>query len=254
MKKVFATMTIALAWYLFCVVPAMATDVNIYCDNSYPPYSYQDSNKKAAGVYVEIMEKAFAKIEGYTLKMTPAPWKRGLKFLKDGKCVGLFPPYFSEERLSFMNFSEPILPETVVVFGTSEKLKGKTKWPEDFYGSTIGMNAGFGIATMGTQAFKDALDAGKMKLDDQGKQNENNLKKLEKGRVDFYINDQMVDISQYKSIVRGIPVSKNHGYLAFTKKEDKFPFIPDLKAKFDAVIKEMKASGEIDAIVKSYKK
>lgn len=253
MKRVLISMAVAFTCYLFCLVPAMATEVTLYGDNSYPPYSYLD-NGKPAGVYVEIIEKAFAKIDGYEVTFSMVPWKRGIDYVKKGKGVALFPPYFSEDRVPWMLFSEPILPETVVVFGKPEKLEGKIKWPEDFFGSTVAMNSGYNPVSMGTQAFKDAIDAGKIKLDDQGQKNENNLKKLEKGRVDFYITDQMIDISAFKSIVRGIEANKNHGYLGFTKKQDKFSFIPDLKSKFDAVIKEMKASGEIDKIVNSYKK
>lgn len=253
MKRFFIAISIVLVCSLCFAGAAFSIEVTIYGDHSYPPYSYSD-NKKPAGVYVEIIEKAFTRIEGYELTIEVVPWKRGIKYIKDGYGAALFPPYFSEERVPWMLFSEPILPETVVVFGKSEKLAGKTKWPEDFYGSTIGMNAGFGIVTMGTQAFKDAIDAGKIKLDAQGRKNIYNLKKLEMDRFDFYINDQMIDISEFKSITRGIEVTQNHGYLGFTRKQDDFPFIPDLKAKFDKVILDMKFSGEIGMIVNSYKK
>lgn len=231
---------------------AFAQEVTILGDASYPPYSYSDKGKPA-GVYVDILTKAFEKIDGYTLTLKMTPWKRAIEMVKTGRNIAFFPPYFSEERTQWTTFSEPILPETTIVFGTEEKLAGKTQWPEDFFGSKVGLNTGFSPVSQGTQAFKDAIDAGNITLDDKGQKNEHNLKKLAAGRLDFYINDQMIDISAFPSIKRGIAVNQNNGYLGFTKAGD-FPYLDDLKEKFDAVIKGMKASGEIDAIVKNYQK
>ena len=249
-SKHFLIVTLVIA--LFSSI-GYANQVTLYGDASYPPYSYAD-NGKAAGIYTEIIKKAFDKIDGYEVAFEMLPWKRGISYVKEGTGLALFPPYFSQERTEWMTYSEPILPETIVVFGKKEKLEGKTKWPEDFFGSTVSLNSGFDPEGTGTKAFKDAIETGKIKLDDQGKDNLTNLKKLSIGRSDFYINDQLIDISEFPDIVRGIEINKNNGYLGFTKNTEKFPFIPDLLEKFNKAINEMKASGEIEKIIESHKK
>ncbi len=225
--------------------------VTVYGDSNYPPYSYEE-NKEVKGIYVDILKKAFSKMAEYDVEIKTLPWKRGIHYVKSGKAVALFPPYFSEERTLWMNFSEPILQEQVIVFGKASKLEGKIKWPEDFYNSKIGMNSGFNPTTMAGEKFAKAIEAGRIEFDDSAVNNEMNLKKLQADRLDFYVTDKMIDISQFPSIKRGIVVKNNDGYLGFTRKYENFSFLPDFKKKFDAVIKEMKASGEISSILKKY--
>ena len=229
--------------------------VIIYGDDSYPPYSFMETKEKTAkGIYVEILKKAFSYMPDYDVVITVIPWKRGIKNIKVGDGVALFPPYFAEKRVPWMNFSEPILAEKIIVFSTEEILKGKKRWPDDFFGLRGGINLGFNHVSMGGQAFADAVKEGKIKLD-EAKSNDASLKKLSIGRIDFYLNDQLIDISNYPKVVRSsIVASQNHGYLGFTRKIDKFPFIPEFKKQFDEVIKKMKSNGEIDQIVQSLKK
>lgn len=240
---------------LFPFSAGAAEKVTIYGDDGYPPYSYLDSaTNTPKGIYVEILQRAFAKMPEYEVEIKLYPWKRGLDMIQTGKGLAMFPPYFSEERSSWMDLSEPILAERIMVFGTAEKLKGKSKWPEDFYGSKIGLNAGFNPLSMGGKGFAEAIKEGKLILD-EGKDNETCLKKMSAGRSDFYINDQLVDISAFPDIKRSeIEANRNHGHLGFTKKTDGFPYLADFKTKFDKIIKEMKASGEIDKIFNAAKK
>lgn len=251
-KKWFATLICTLiVWAFFMAGWGVAKEqVVVYGDANYPPYSYEE-NGQPKGVYVDILTKAFSKMEAYDVSIQVRPWKRGIHFIKAGKVLALFPPYFKEERTLWMNFSEPILQEEVIVFGNAENLKGKTVWPEDFYGSKIGMNTGYDTTSMAGEKFTQAIKAGKIELE-EANNNEMNLKKLEAGRIDFYINDKLIDITPYPSVKRGISVKYNYGYLGFTRKFESFPYISDFKKEFDEVIKQMKASGEIDKIMAKY--
>lgn len=240
-------------FFIFLFLQSIAyanQEVVVFGDAAYPPYSYKE-NGKSKGIYVDIIKSAFEKIKDYNVTIKMHPWKRGLAFVKKGKSVGLFPPYFSKERSSWILFSEPILKEQVVVFGKAKSLKGKNRWPESFYGSKIGINRGFNPYTMGGKKFGDACKAGKIKLQ-EANTNKHSLKKLEYGRLDFYINDKLIDISKYPSIKRGIVATTNYGYLGFTKKMDNFKYIPDLKKKFDKAIRKMKKTNEIQKIVDTY--
>ncbi len=250
-----AIVFLAVGLLLLPLIANAAEKVLIYGDDGYPPYSYLDNDGKTPkGIYVEILRQAFTKMPEYEVEIKLYPWKRGLDMIQTGKGLAMFPPYFSEERESWMNLSEPILAERVMVFGTAEKLKGKSKWPEDFYGTKIGLNAGFNPLSMGGKGFAEAIKEGKLTLD-EGKDTETCLKKLAAGRSDFYINDQLVDISAFPEIKRSeIEAIQNHGHLGFTRKAENFPYLVDFKTKFDKVIKDMKTSGEIDKIFNSAKK
>ena len=137
--------------------------VVIYGDRNYPPYSYLEDGK-ASGIYVEILTAAFAQMERYEVTISMVPWKRGLDAVKDGKAIALFPPYRTKDRLLWMDLSEPILAEQVVVFGKSENLVGKTQWPEDFFGFKFGLNLGFDHTALGGEKFDEACKSGNISL------------------------------------------------------------------------------------------
>lgn len=241
------------ATLLLCSNSGFAAEkVVVYGDDSYPPYSYMDTaTKTPMGIYVEILQAAFAKMPEYEVTIELVPWKNGLNKVETGQGLAMFPPYFNTERDAWMSYSEPILAERIMVYGTEEKLKGKSKWPDDFYGSKIGLNSGFSPLSMGGKVLDEAIKSGKITLDDEGKSNEICLKKVAAGRIDFYLNDRLIDISATPTVKRSeIVVSENNGFLGFTKKAEKFPYISDFKTKFDTIIKEMKQSGAIDAVVK----
>lgn len=241
------------ATLLICSNSAFAAEkVVVYGDDSYPPYTYMDTaTKTPMGIYVEILRAAFAKMPEYEVTIELVPWKNALNKVETGQGLAMFPPYYAEKRAVWMDYSEPVLAEKIVVYGVEDKLKGKSKWPDDFYGQTIGVNAGFNPESMGGKVFDEAIKAGKIKFDDEGKSNEMCLKKVAAGRLDFYLNDKLIDIKDAPTVLRSeILANENHGHLGFTKKADGFPYKADFKTKFDAIIKEMKQSGAIDAIVK----
>jgi len=122
---------------------------------------------------------------------------------------------------------------------------------EDFYGHTIGMNRGFSPYALGGVAFGDAYQAKIIKTE-EANTTEQNLKKLERDRFLFYINDKFLDISPYPSIKKGMTVNINFGHLGFTKQNNNYKFMKDFKNRFDQIIKEMKESNEIEKIVNKY--
>jgi len=252
-KKIFYVSFIFVISILFwgeqCLLWATQT-VTIYGDDDYPPYSYIEDNKPK-GIYVAVLKQVFTKMPDYNVSFRMVSWKLGLACIKRGECMALFPPYFAENRLPWMLYSEPVLSEQILVFGKLEKLKGKTKWPQDFLGYHIGLNSGFNYTALGGNAFADACRTGKI-IVQEAENNDLNLKKLEKGRIDFYLNDRLIDISNYPSIVRGIVANTNFGHLGFTRKDAKFKFLSDFRKQFNSIIKEMKTSNQIEKIVQSY--
>ncbi|SLM31235.1 conserved exported hypothetical protein [Desulfamplus magnetovallimortis] len=249
MISLYASMSFTILLSGLCVAKQQLT---VYGDANYPPYSYEE-NGQPKGVYVDILTEAFSRMEAYDVTIEMRPWKRGIHMIKAGKVLALFPPYFNEERTLWMNYSEPILQEELIIFAKAEKLEGKSIWPDDFYGSKVGLNRGFDPISMAGEKFSQAIEAGKIELE-EADNNEMNLKKLEAGRLDYYINDKLIDITAYPSITRGMTTNHNFGYLGFTRKYENFPYISDFKNEFDQIIKEMKAKGEIDKILQQYLK
>ena len=100
MKKVYFTILLTLTLSL---LSSNTTPVEIFCDNSYPPYSYI-KNKKAAGIYTDILMIAFSRMKDYEIKITPIPWKRGLNLLKEGDGFALYPPYYYPGKRPYIDY------------------------------------------------------------------------------------------------------------------------------------------------------
>ena len=225
--------------------------VELAGDRNYPPYSYVE-NGKEKGVYVDIIKKAFSKIEGYDIKFNMMAYKRAINMTKQGKIIGFFPPYYGKERTNWTKFSEPILAETTIVFAKESFLKNKKIYPEDFYGTTVCLNRGFNQLLLGGEKFTKAIKDKKLNLI-EGNDNKACLNRVVRGVADFYINDQLIDTSMFPSIVKGMKVKDNFAHIGFTLKVDKYSYIKDLETKLNKTIKEMKKSGQIDEILNKYR-
>jgi polar amino acid transport system substrate-binding protein len=223
--------------------------VELAGDKSYPPYSYSEQGV-AKGIYPEILMLAFSKIPDYQLKIKMMAWKRAIVYVKKGKAVGFFPPYYSKERTTWLNFSVPILAETLVVFAKQETLNSHKNFPKGFTGLTACMNRGFTLVTGGLE-FKKAVENKTIQLI-EGNDNKACLNRVSRGIADFYINDRLIDTSKFPMIKRGEKASESFGHIGFTLKTKNYPFIDDLTNKFNQVIKQMKENGEIEKILKKY--
>lgn len=251
LRLVVATMVIA----LFAGSAWASQKVVVYGDDGYPPYSYRDG-RDVKGIYVDILTEAFSKMDGYDVEIQTLPWRRLISELEAGKIMAGFPPYKVAAR-PWMVYSEPILQENLVVFGLKSKVEGKTKWPEDFYGSKVGLNHGFSYENLLGPEATEAVKGGKMAVE-EAMDSPTNLRKLAAGRIDIYVNDQLTDISEFSSgedpIVVATTIGGQWGYLGFSSENSDFPYADDFRAAFDEVIKEMKDSGRIDEILKDYMK
>jgi polar amino acid transport system substrate-binding protein len=220
-------------------------------DSNYPPYSYVE-NGKAKGVYVDILKTAFNKTEKYDIRFNMMAWKKAIALTKAGKVAGFFPPYFAEDRKKWTKFSTPILAETTIVFAKEETLKNKKDYPKDFYGLTACFNRGFDTESVGGKAFAKAIKNKKIKLI-EANDNKGCLNIVKRGIADFYINDQLIDTSLFTSIKKGLRVKEDFGYIGFTLKTQKHPYMKDLQNTINNIIEQMKKNGEIERILHTYK-
>ncbi len=244
MKKLLITIC-----FLITQLYAVQT-IELLGDKGYPPYSYVEDGV-AKGVYVDIIKEAVAQIPEYDITFKMIAWNRSIALVKKGKAVGFFPPYYSKERTSWTKFSEPILAEKSNVYALAKTLNGKKKFPEDFFGLTVCLNKGFTLMTGGIK-MKNAIENNDLKLI-YGKNNKACLGRVFRGVADIYVNDQLIDISEFPKIQRGLVAAENFGHIGFTLKKDNYPYMDDFEQKFNEVIKEMKRNGTIEKIVKNYK-
>ena len=240
---------------------ATITEVVIYSDDSYNPYSYTDKTGKPVGIYTQIISEAFELMPEYKLKIVPLPWKRAMLSLEKKEVVAVYPPYYRPDERPFIGeYSEAILTENIVVVARKDPENKKRKlWPKDWLDKKIGIFLGT-IDITGPELSKAFRDQKVNIIESKG--NEENLIKLAKGEIDVYVNDRIAifhtlkTLKQKKMWEKDYPeieevavVSSEQGYLAFIKPDPKFPYQKDLALKFNKAIKKLKKENRIKQIV-----
>jgi len=259
---------------LLCASPALCTfavqaadiPVTIYADAGYPPYSYEKDGKPA-GLYYEIVRAAFTHMHGYRIDVQPVPWKRGMALIKSGAGFALYPPYMNTKDEPWTwPYSLPLYEERVVAVCRKDvaDARPRKRWPEDFYGLTIGNNAGF---IVGGPAFDKAVQAGSIRME-EGKDSATNILKLGMKRIDCYINDRISiqwtknqlkaegkydEGGQHAEIAEAVVIAVEQGFLGFSDRDNgKFTYKTDFVKQFDSAIYQMKRTGEIDNIARTF--
>ncbi|MHA4866142.1 substrate-binding periplasmic protein [Duganella sp. PWIR1] len=240
--------------------------VTIYGDAGYPPYSYEQ-NGKPAGLYYDIVRAATGYMQGYKVTILTVPWKRGMAMLKAGTGFALYPPYMNTKDEPWTwPYSQPLYEEHVVAVCRKDVLaaKPRKRWPDDFYGLTIGNNAGF---IVGGEAFDKAVQSGSLRVE-EAKDSETNIIKLGLKRIDCYINDRvsiqwtlnkMKADGKYQEgvshaeLAEAVQIATKQGYLGYTDRDKGvYAFKSDFVKQFDAAITQMKRSGELETITRNF--
>lgn len=162
--------------------------VIIYGDDGYPPYSYVEDGK-LTGIYTDIVRQALQAMPQYQAQLLPVPWKRGILMLQTGAAFALYPPYALPGERPTVSYSVPLMTEQVAVFCNREVVASRklARWPADYRGLRIGLNAGF---LVGDAPFQAAVRANALVID-MVKGTRANMLKLMRGRIDCYINDRL---------------------------------------------------------------
>lgn len=171
--------------------PASAAEkVVVYGDSSYPPYSYMEGNAPR-GLYVDILKRAFSKMPDFEVAIKMAPWQRVLSLAESGKVMAVFAPYYRQELRPWLSYSEPLHREGMVLFCREDVMKeSRPKWPQDYKGLRIGINAGFAVG-------REEQEKGLVILE-EAHNNEMSVLKLINSRLDCYINDQLAVLNTVK--------------------------------------------------------
>lgn len=263
-------MRILVAWLLYLAVQGtalaqMPISVTVLCDASYPPYSYAE-NGEAKGLYSDILRAAFARMPGYRVSIRPVPWPRGLAALEKGTAFALFPPYYRPVERPWMDYSRPILEESVMAFVRSELAQQRAieDFPAAYAGLRIGLNRGFNI--IAAPDYKRMLAAGQVQQS-YASDNRTNLLQLKRQRIDVYINDRLSilwELQQMRDqdllgnagldwLVEGPRLSSEHGHLGYTRLNPQaYPYKQDFMQRLDQVLLDLEADGSIARLAAHY--
>lgn len=239
-------------------VRAAPQEVILYGDDAYPPYSYLEGGVPS-GVYVRILQAAFARMPEYTLTLRLLPWRRSLKMVEQGEAVGVFPPYRRPEERPYIGaYSRPLATEALVVYCAADVAQAVAgaAFPAGYAGLTFGNNAGFQV---GGPEFEAMRQAGTLTVN-ESPGTALNLKMLLAGRVQCYINDRLAIAVTLKRLdadatgfVETAVIREEPAYVGWSQSAlDRVIWMPDLTQRLDTVLEAMQAEGEIDRIIGSY--
>jgi polar amino acid transport system substrate-binding protein len=250
------------------VAYATTQEVEIYVDAAYEPFSYMDEKGEAKGVYIDMLRTAFSRMEGYNVKLTPIPWKRGQRIMEQGTGIGLAPVFYHGHDWPYLYpYSLSFYTETILAICDQEVLKQPLPdWPHDYVGMRVSNVAGFD--GWGGQEFRRLVDEGKIRYDTANGAAQNVMKLL-KGRVDCIMMEENAFKILTKQIVEsetyderqdvkyevGAVIGTDPVYIGFSKparESGNWPFLFDFMQSFDSEIYKMIKSGEISRIFANY--
>ncbi|BCG24184.1 amino acid ABC transporter substrate-binding protein [Pseudomonas tohonis] len=240
-------------------------EVTILCDSGYPPYSYEEKGE-AKGLYTDILRSVFALMPGYKVTIRPVPWPRGLAEVAKGSAFALYPPYYRPDERPWMEYSQPIMEESLAVF-IRPGLAGTRHFddfPSAYAGLRVGLNSGF--VTVNSQRYREMVEAGEI---DQSyaRDNRTNLLKLLHQRIDVYINDRLsilwelqqmredgsISPEDAESLVEGPVLATERGHLGFTRlNAAAYPYRADFMQRFDTALAKVQANGTLDRLAERY--
>ena len=159
------------------------------------------AGEEMLGVSVEIVTEAF-KTQGYRVDLKLMPWSRSLEELKSGRVDSSVAVWFTEERSTFLAYSEPYL-ENAVKFIKRRNDDFEYNGIESLNGKTVGVirNYGYGDEFLNAKSFRKPASNDFV----------SNAKKLSAKRIDLTIEDELV--AKYELAKAGFKVED----FSFTK-------------------------------------
>jgi polar amino acid transport system substrate-binding protein len=229
--------TIRIFIIIYCLIygnNAFTQEITLgYVD--FPPYEFQKKGKPA-GSLVDLVKNIFRKAN-IPLKLEYLPFKRALLNTKNGKIDGLFNFYKTTERITFFDYTKPIIKNSIAFFVLNNS-DIKYKKLEDLTGLKVGVLRGYTYGKNFDKSFLFRKESTNSHIA--------NFLKLKLKRIDIYPCDSNVGLhlvrknnlySEFK--ILPTPLKIMHGYIGFTKGNHKITI-----TKLNKVIKEMHGNRE----------
>lgn len=208
---------------------------------------FVQTDKANPGVSVEIITEAF-KTQGHMVDFKIMPWTRALNEVKDGKVDVLVATWFTSERTSFLNYSDPYLENSLKFI----KRKGdgfEYNGMDSLTGKTVGIirNYGYGDEFLGATNFN------KPEANDLVA----NAKKLMAKRIDLTLEDELVakstlsgagmNVADFEFTANALSVNPLHVTAGLAN-----PNNAQYIEAFNKGLAEIKANGTFDKILAKY--
>ncbi|MFY0619602.1 substrate-binding periplasmic protein [Shimia sp.] len=236
--------------YATAVTSVSAAQIKLVQDEAYAPYMGVE-NGQATGIWAEFIAEALTRVDGdYDVVVEALPWSRAVNLVETGQAHGLVGTYFRPDSRPWLGtYSTSPVIEKVSVYCREGVAQSDWAYPDDFAGLTFGNNAGFGSPG---KAFFEMVDAGSITLQ-EAQTTEQNLKKLEKGRIDCYVQEQLaaemvINEKGIAGVVRVLDTSAEAAHIGFRadwQDEESQEFIAD----FNAALQSMMDDGTVAEIV-----
>ncbi|WP_428813184.1 transporter substrate-binding domain-containing protein [Vibrio makurazakiensis] len=211
----------------------------------WPPFV--NKGKGDVGISVEIVTEALAS-QGHQVQFKIMPWTRALNEVKSGKVDILVATWFTDERTSFLNYSDPYLENSLKFI----KRAGDNFEYSDFNslnGKSVGIirNYGYGSDFLGASNFK------KPEANDLI----SNVKKLKAKRIDLTLEDELVakatisgagmNLSDFAFTNNALSVNPIHVTSGLSN-----PKNAEIIEAFNKGLAEIKSNGKLESILAKY--
>lgn len=218
----------------------------------YIPYVAQSKTNK--GFFSELVEKTLS-YSGIEYDIQYFPWARCAEMVKSGKAWAAFPFVSTKAREKIFYFSDPIYKTKQKFYYWKDNKKIKDEFftnsqISDFSGYVFGGTNGYWYGT------RDDIEALGVKTE-WANDSYALMKMLRSGRIDFFIEDELVCNSAIDSL---FPDQKDkfsslsvpaifQDYLLLVSKD--YPGSKNLLDKFNKSLKLIKNNGEFDQVLKN---
>ena len=243
MQKILAVV-MSLSLCILAPLQAYAEDKVVrLCTLIYPPYIYLEEGpkeEKVTGMAFDIVSEAFES-QGYRMTVDLMPWSRVLTSAKKGKFDGVLMLFKTEERQTYLMYSQEVLLPEIVAFFKHKDL------PVPFDGSFESiehLRVSIVDKIWYGEKFDEAIKSGSLTHLRRVSSFEEALTMLEARRTDLVatsnrdvIYQTIAGMPELKNIVEVTPhIDALPSYMAFTKKRD----MTAVRDAFDAGIQQMK--------------
>lgn len=251
MKKLIAMLAGSTVAALLAVGAAQAQDVKIGFDAApYPPFTSPDSAGKWGGWEIEIQDALCAAAK-LTCVQVPTAWDGIIPSLNSGKIDAIISSMsITDERKKSIDFSDKYYQTPAAIVGSKDQSFEAT--PEGLAGKVIGVQSSTTHAAYAKKHFTQAAEIKEYQAQDEVNAD------LIAGRIDAMQADSIA-VSDFLKTPDGQACCDKKGEAApdpavlgagsgiGLRKDD-----AELKEKFNAAIKQIRADGTYDRITKKY--
>jgi polar amino acid transport system substrate-binding protein len=219
--------------------------------DNFPPFAYMRDGM-LTGIDVDLVKEAAKRI-GMAVTIKTYPWARVMANIKTGFLDGGFAAFKTAEREKYCLYTDILHFEEFYLF-----VRKGHEFPysdiRDLYGKTIGIDRGVFV----NEEFQQAVNEGKITLQEIDDMSMRNLIFLSIGRIDAAIGDLRVmqyyakSLGLENTIVPLKPLGTKTGAYLILSKASSLKKISDVQQKFQAAFRDIKVDGTYQYIFEQH--